>query len=193
MTVVCVATGPSLTKTDVDYCRGKAFVLAIKDAIRLAPWADALYACDSKWWRHYGDALAYDGPKYTLDPLASKWATVLGRSGDEGLEIAQKDSLRTGKNSGYQAINLAVHLGATKIVLLGYDMQPSAHGMDHWFGAHPKWKDAVSVTRPAYAVFLPKFTTLVQPLKDLGIEVVNATRRTALEAFPCCSLEEALA
>jgi hypothetical protein len=193
MTVVCLATGPSLTQSDVDYCRGKAFVLAIKDAIRMAPWADVLYACDAKWWRYYGDALTFSGQKYTLDTLAAKWATVLGRSGDEGLETTQKDCLRTGKNSGYQAINLAVHLGATKIVLLGYDMQPGVDGRDHWFGAHPRWRDAAAVSSPPYFVFLPKFNTLVQPLKDLGIEIVNATRRTALKAFPCCSLEEALA
>jgi hypothetical protein len=186
MTVVCIATGPSLTKSDADFCRGKAFVLAIKDAIRVAPWADALYGCDAKWWEVNGDTLNFSGAKYTLDPKAHRWATLLGRSGDDGLETIQKDSLRTGLNSGYQAINLAVHLGATRIVLLGYDMQPGPRG-NHFFGEHP-WRRHLP-----YAMVLPKFDTLIKPLRDLGIEVVNATRRTALKAFPCVSLEEALA
>jgi hypothetical protein len=188
MTVVCVASGPSLTAADVTFCRGKAFVLAIKDAIRLAPWADALYACDAKWWKKYGDGLDFAGPKYTLDHFAARWATVLRNTGDSGLET-DPTGLRTGKNSGYQAINLAVHLGATKIVLLGYDMSPDKADpkKHHWFGAHP-WK-----TTPPYALFLPFFRTLVGPLKALGIPIVNASRRSALTCFPMASLAEALA
>jgi len=36
-TFVCLASGPSLTQADVDYCRGKARVIAIKDVLHLAP------------------------------------------------------------------------------------------------------------------------------------------------------------
>lgn len=186
MTVVCLASGPSLTAADVAYCRGRAVVLAIKDAIRLAPWADVLYACDAKWWQHYGDRLTFTGQKYTLEHTARQWATVLENTGDSGLEVTPT-GLRTGKNSGYQAINLAVHLGATRIVLLGYDMAPDDTGKHHWFGAHP-WK-----TTPPYKLFLPFFQTLVAPLAQLGITIWNASRRTALTCFPCVSLEEALA
>jgi hypothetical protein len=186
MTVVCVAGGPSLTKADVEFCRGKAFVIAIKDAIRLAPWADVLYACDAKWWQRYGDTVAFAGPKYTLEQTARQWATVLRNTGDSGLE-PDPTGLRTGKNSGYQAINLAVHQGATTIVLLGYDMAPAADGKHHWFGAHP-WK-----TVPPYRLFLPFFDTLVKPLADLGIRVINASRQTVLTCFPRLSLAEALA
>lgn len=184
-TIVCLASGPSLTQADVDACRGRARVLAIKDAIRLAPWADWLYACDAKWWKRYGDALKFAGEKYTLDHMARSYATVLRNTGETGIET-DPTGLRTGKNSGYQAINLAVHKGARRIVLLGYDMQADMTGRDHWFGAHP-WR-----TRPPYELFLAIFPTIVAPLHALGIEVLNATRRTALRCFPCVTLEEAL-
>jgi hypothetical protein len=190
MTVVCLASGPSLTPADVDYCRGKAFVLAIKDAIRLAPWADAMYACDGRWWRAFGPTLTFAGQRFGMDPAAAEWgATVLSASGDEGLEVTDRTSLRTGRNAGYQAIGLAVHLGATKIVLLGYDMQPAEDCRDHWFGPHTY----PGGCRPNYALFLPYFSLLVKPLRDLGIAIWNCTRRTALTCFPQCSLAEALA
>jgi hypothetical protein len=70
-TVVCIGGGPSLTRDDVDYCRGKAFVIAINDAYKLAPWADALYACDGLWWRWHKGVPSFDGPKFALTKPAA--------------------------------------------------------------------------------------------------------------------------
>jgi len=190
-TVVCLGSGPSLTADDAAYCRGRAKVIAVKDAVRLAPFADALYACGadySEWWTRVGPTLAdFAGLRYTLDPLASAWgATVLEATGVEGLEL-QPSGLRTGRNSGYQAINLAVHLGASRIVLLGYDLQRASDGTDHYFGDHPHGR------KPPFEEFRPWYATLVAPLAALGIPIVNASRRTALDCFPCQPLGEALA
>lgn len=189
-TVICLATGPSLTREDVASCRGRARVIAIKDAIQFAPWADVLYGCgsdSSHWWPRHGDALAaYAGLRYTLDPAAAPWAQVLQNTGETGLE-ADPSGLKTGRNSGYQSIGLAVHLGAARIVLLGYDLQPDAADRDHFFGAHP------AKNRPPLEAFRPLFSQLVAPLAALGISIVNATRATALTCFPRVSLEEALA
>lgn len=189
-TIVCVATGPSLTPADVEACRGRR-VIAVKDAIRLCPWADVLYACDARWWRTHHATLGEDVTtlRYSLESAASPWATVLRNTGDYGLET-NPTGLRTGRNSGYQAINLAVHLGARRIVLLGYDLAPAADGRAHWFGAHP-W-----TTRPWEELgpfFRPYFASLVEPLRALGIAVLNATRRTALSCFPTVDLAEAFA
>jgi hypothetical protein len=180
--VVCLGTGPSLTRADVDYVRGKARVIAINDAYTLAPWADVLYACDSKWWLWHKGAPTFAGLKFGLQPRATVWpsVTVLRSAGADGLEL-DPTGLRTGKNSGYQAINLAVHLGAARIVLLGYDMAG-----DHFFGSHP------DRTRPPFALSLRLFGTLVAPLRAAGVEIVNCTRRTALTAFPQAPLEEVL-
>jgi hypothetical protein len=189
-TVVCIGTGPSLTREDVDACRGRARVIAIKHAIEWAPWADALYGSGGdggKWWQRNGPGLAdYQGLRYTLDPKAAPWATVLKNAGFTGLE-SSPSGLRTGKNSGFAAINLAVHLGASRIVLLGYDMRPDATDRDHFFGQH--WHHG----RVPLRMFVELFDSLVEPLRALGIQILNATRSTALTAFPCVSLEEALA
>ena len=189
-TVVCIGAGPSLTPEDVAYCRGRVRVIAIKDAIRLAPWADLFYCSGGEvvhtWWKHHGASLSFDGPRYTLDPKASQYATVLQNTGMTGLET-NPTGLRTGKNSGYQSVNLAYHLGAARVVLLGFDMFAD-HGRLRWFGEHP-----YPSTQPPFAEFLKCWPTIVEPLRAAGVDVVNASRKTALECFRRASLEKALA
>jgi hypothetical protein len=190
-TVVCLATGPSLTAADVAYCRGKARVIAINDAYRLAPWADVLYAADARWWHWHAGVPGFAGAKWSLaDPRwharADRYPDVqrLRNTGSRGLE-RHPTGLRSGLNSGYQAINLAVHYGAARIVLLGYDLQ-TADGRSHFFGEHPKGPP------PELHLFLPRFRSLVAPLADAGVAIVNCTRTTALECFPRTPLETAL-
>jgi hypothetical protein len=193
--VVCLGTGPSLTPADVDACSGRARVIAIKDAYHLAPWADVLYSGDERWWVHHAKSIAFEGRRYALVPHDPRFtravedgrAQLLGLGKVLGLEI-DPTKLALGNHSGYQAINLAVHLaGATRIVLLGYDMKASPDGRDNFFGAKP-----YAAKRPPYP-FLGVFASIVEPLAALGATVVNASRDTALDVFPRVSLEEALA
>ncbi len=187
-TVVCLGGGPSLTQADVDACRGRARVIAVNDAYRMAPWADVLYGCDAAWWNAHKGVTTFSGLKYSLEPKAAIWpgVQILRNAGREGLCL-ERDALCTGSNSGYQAINLAVHLGAIKVVLLGYDMQ-ATNGKSHWFGEHP----SPLARGSQYSRFRRHFATLPKPLQAAGVTVVNASRVTALTAFPCLPLEEAL-
>lgn len=181
-TIVCLGAGPSLTPQDVDLCRGRGPVIAINGSYTMAPWAEVLYACDNKWWLWHKGAPTFPGLKFALDARARQWpgVTVLRNTGDSGLEL-DPTGLRTGRNSGYQAINLAVHLGATRVILLGYDMQG-----DHWHKPHPDG------SRPPFLICLKHFASLVAPLQAAGVEILNCTRRTALTAFPCVALDDAL-
>jgi hypothetical protein len=91
------------------------------------------------------------------------------------------DTLAHGFNGGFQAIGVAVHSGARRIILLGYDMQGT-----HFHGQHP------DRTKPPFHLCIPAFASLVAPLSALGVEVLNCTRRTALTCFPRVALEAAL-
>jgi len=187
-TVVCIGGGPSLTPEDVLRVYGHR-VIAINDAYRLAPWADVLYAADKKWIDWHDGVPTFMGPKYSIESKDTTtrpdWR-VLRNTGPLGLE-REPTGLRAGFNSGFQAINLSVHLGASRIVLLGYDMAPNPDGPSHWFGEHPD-------KRPSpYPEMREAFDSLVEPLAALGIEVVNCSRRTALRAFPMRTLDEVFA
>lgn len=190
-TFVCIGGGPSLTRADVDYVRGKARVIAINNAYQVAPWADVLWATDASWWRTHRKATAafhglkfsakvsgaYERPDITLLRCSRKLHGMPGLSLDPG-------AIQHGKNGGHAAINLAVHLGAARIILLGYDCQLGPDGEEHWHPQHAAPK------RLEFALWLKNFDTLVEPLRELGIEVVNCTRSTAIESFSRRSLEE---
>lgn len=185
-TIVCLASGPSLTLEDVETCRGRFPVVAVNDTYRLAPWADLLWACDGKWWEAHAGVPTFGGLKFSLEASAGHWpgVQVLSNTGDRGVEL-EPTGVRTGKNSGYQAINVAIHLGAKRIGLLGYDMQTLNGQPTHFFGEHPR-----SLRRSSpYAMFRTYFDSLVEPLKALGVEVVNCTRSSALDCFPRLPLE----
>ena len=189
-TIACLGAGPSLTAEDADVCLGRSFLVAVGDAYTLAPCADVLYHADTRWWKAKKDIPGSRLPnyKYGIDPAAREWRSdlvTLDRTGSYGLELSPH-GLRSGGHSGYQAINLAVHLGARRIILLGYDMLPSEDGRHHLLDEQP------SPTHLRYDVWLGMYHTLLEPLQTLGITVVNASRRTAIDAFPRMSLQEAL-
>ncbi len=187
-TVVCIGCGPSLMLADVEYCRGKATVIAVNDAYRLAPWADALMASDAEWWALNKGVPTFAGLKFGFGKDAAKWGVqIMRNTGDLGLEM-DPTGLKTGRNSGAAAVNLAVHFGASRILLLGYDMQAKDEKHSHWFGAH---KRPLRGNSPYYA-FRQMFREMAKPLKKLGVTVINCSRETALEAFPRMALREAL-
>ena len=198
-TFVIVAGGPSVTPAQVDCCcnrqdRGSLVrVIAVNDAYRIAPWADVLYFCDDKWWQWHAKKLAdwrglivrLAGGQHDFGDARIK---VLKNMDKAGL-CPFRDGLHNGSNSGYQAINLAVHLGAKRILLLGFDMQaPLVNGRPktHWFGDHP------GGTSPSvYSQMLPWFDSLVAPLAKRGVEVINCTPGSAIKVFPRAGIEEA--
>lgn len=184
--VVCIATGPSLRAEDVQACRGQ-HVIAVNDAYALAPWADVLYACDHRWWAEYKGVPSFTGLKYALTPTPFADVQTLKNTGVDGIE-RDPNGLRTGQNSGYQALNLAVHVGASRILLLGYDMGKAKHGRTHFFGEHPA---KLRQTSP-YASFIKHFEHARKPLRNLGVEVINCTRGGFLNCFQRADLATAL-
>lgn len=97
------------------------------------------------------------------------------------------ERIHTGSNSGFQALNLAILGGASRILLLGYDMQESG-GKSHWFGDHP---GTLKRTSP-YAVFRKAFEDAADQIARLGVEVINCSRETSLTCFPRVALLEVL-
>ena len=189
-TAVCIGGGPSLTAADVDACRDRGVrVIAVNDAYRLAPWADVVYACDDKWWGwHHKHVAPLPALKYSIAAIRGKWpgVVVLKCGRKHGLELAPTH-LATGGNSGYQAINLCVHFGIRRVLLLGYDMGLDAKKRSHWFGEHPSGRQS------SYASFQAAFMTIGAPLQAIGVDVINCSRHTALKCFPRMPIDEALA
>lgn len=192
-TVACLASGPSLTQADADLVRGRVDgVIAINDAVQLAPWADVLYSSDPRWWkRFHKSGQGFAGQKVAVEANRKNrrddypWpdVTVLRNTGMDGLEV-DPSGVKTYWNSGGAAINLAMHLGAAKVLLVGYDMAGAAGGRHHFH-------DERSSGSP-YTDFRKYMATMVAPLSRQGVQVLNCSRRTRLDCFTRVPLETAL-
>lgn len=145
----------------------------------MVPDCDVIYAADRGWWAQNHKQLPYYPERWTHDKCAAinwdlNWVeSVAGK----GL-CTKPGKIHQGRNSGFQAINLAYHFGVSRIVLLGYDMQHTG-GATHWHGDHPPGlTNAENINE-----WLPGFGLLADGLKVAGVEVINCTRETALTCF----------
>lgn len=191
---VVIATGPSLADDQMQLVilsqrQGLSKVLTVNNAAERAPWADAHYAGDYMWFKHYFPGLKDKcrGEWWTQDQAASeRWKVRRVRSANKlGLGT---ERVHLNGNSGAQAVNLAVLWGARRIVLLGFDLKPSQDGRLHYFGGHPRPLVQVCL----FAEWLHKWERIAADAFDRGVEIVNATPGSALQWVPHRDLKEAL-
>lgn len=190
-TAAILGCGPSLSLVDFDSLRAsRQRVIAINDAIFEYPDADILYFCDRSWWdgefgrRERFKKLGVPCWRVTLEnEIPDEFGSVfrLKNTGPTGFD-PDTQSLRHGSNSGYQAIHLAVHLGTARIVLHGFDMR-IVRGELHAMVRRER-QDAAGFGRVLREEMLPKFQSLVDPLRERGVEVINATPGSALTCWP---------
>lgn len=194
---IVAGTGPSLTREVADECMASGRkIIAVNNAYHLLPRADVLYACDEEWWIHYGGASDFHGEKWTSfdngrnskDPsLVEKYNlnVVHGRH-ETGFSFS-RDHINYGRNSGFQAVNLAILWGSTTVVLVGFDMN-FGYGV-HFFGDYP----ANSKLRRStdHSQFIRHFDYAAKHL-PADIRILNATPNSALKCFPEVKLSDAL-
>ena len=172
-TVVCIASGPSLTPEDVQRT-AHLKTIAVNSSWKIAQHADVIFAGDDSWWNANHDKITTQAERWTLAQAAAERYNL------------NRFKFRAPYNSGMVAIHLAAHFGASKIILLGYDCSIK-HG-HHWHGKHAgknpdfhrcqKWKK--------------QFLHCSLFMKKAGISVINCSRYTELTCFPRATLEEIL-
>lgn len=189
-TAVVAGSGPSLELEDLELCRDRHLIV-VNDAYRLAPWAHVLYACDEVWWDAHRGAPDFMGERWSSHDkamneklaCAERWKLNLVAGLSKTGFSMDPARIHYGGNSGFQAMNLALLWGATRVLLLGFDMQ----GVNHFFGKHPRPMRSAGAER-----FIPAFKEAARTL-PAGIEIINCTPSSALECFPRKRLSDALA
>jgi hypothetical protein len=141
---------------------------------------DIVYACDRQWWQEYE-------AQWTA-LKAARWTSNAEAAALYGLQhiprMAQHPELVDGHvsgggNSGHEAVSLAYHMGASAIILLGFDMLSGDNGEQHWHGDH-----GGRLTNPGaslYRKWARNLARLAASIEARGVPVRNATRRTALK------------
>lgn len=189
--VVVAAPGPSLTEDVADACKGFPTIV-VNNAWQRLPWADVLFATDTAWWHFHRGVPSFNGEKWsshgTSNDKHDVWQAygIHCIAGQHGAEFSTvPGQINYGSNSGFQAVNLAIQFGASRIVLVGFNMQ-SVGGKSHFHGDHPKGLRNADPRR-----FLTYFNQAAKKM-PAGVEVINATPDSLLTCFPKMSLDEAL-
>lgn len=181
-TVVCLASGPSLTVEDCELVRTAGHpVIVTNTTFRIAPWADVLFGMDSAWWAAHHKEVdeVFQGARLSLGQNVAKYGAK---------SLATQPWFRGFGNSGTCAVSLAVTCGASKVLMLGFDAQKTG-GRVHWHGDHPK---SLSNGR-SMKTWPGKFAQLAAFARRRGCCVLNVSRETSLTCFERGDLETALA
>lgn len=188
-TVYLIGGGPSLKNFDFRELHGSKSI-AINKAFLFHSFADVLYWTDSRfysWYKH--DIDNYKGLKYSIKP-GSQYTNdikILKKGKPYGLE-RDPQMLAHGFNSGYAAINLAYHLGAARIILLGFDM--ANNGDESHF--HDGYPSRGTSDRMYMDKFVPGFKQLKAELVQDNVQVYNASPYSKINDFPKISFQQAL-
>lgn len=178
-----IASGPSLTTGDVELVRAwrqeseDRFVIVANTTFRIAPWADAMFAMDDKWWKFHREEVR---------------ATFKGRAychmGESARGYAERPEKRKRfclhGNSGAAILAYCCSGDFERIIMLGYDCS-LAKGK-HWHGDHPKGLGNCGS--------IHRWPKQFQNVRDYypKANIVNASRQTALTMFTRVNLEDVL-
>ena len=197
---VLLGGGPSLTLQQVAKVRvaHHARCIAINNCYLLAPWADICYFADSAWWRVHSvgqEFRDFAGQKCSIQDSMTKIdddSVHILKNRDfphhgSGLSL-DPQAIVTGRNSAYQAMNLAVLAGAKTIILLGIDGRPAKDGRSHWHSGHARPTPVA-----AYEEYRRAFSAGENEIKAAGVRVINCSPGSAVDSFEKMELPQALA
>lgn len=210
--IVIIGGGPSLVGYNwrpLTYAaaRGRVFVVGVNDAYRLG-FPEMIIFGDSHWWampdrgdgwghaealatycrERGGDVVGCPMPTAAhLEKMRkSEYLNLIRRRPQSGLSVVP-DSVAWNGNTGAAAINLALLLGATTVVLLGFDCKTNDKGEGNWHvnpnqpvphaGLYPYFQRGFAAIANALPTYFP------------GVPVVNAGPDSALTVFPSANIE----
>lgn len=157
---------------------------------------DVLYAADAGFWRWYPDAHEFPGLKVAPDKRCQEYCPdvvlceiVKADWKHDRLHNVKLGRIGNGGNSGFQALNLAIQFGATRILLAGLDFADGHWHEDHKPPLHNPESDNLARWRE-------KMDAQAALIRSWGIEVYNLSPISKLKAFPyvdCTTLHSSIA
>lgn len=184
---IVVASGPSLTRADCDLLRGVGKTIAVNNAVFYVPWADILYAGDASWWKVYGEDVSwFKGERVTHQ----EYKNTRRFDGSHRFK-------HFGGNSGHQALQYAIHNGAKKAAIIGFDHRHTG-GKAHFHEDHVRRTEIGGETvmlgnAECSDHWIKIMNATAEDAKRMGVEVVNLSRETALDCFLRMTVEEFVA
>lgn len=175
-------------------------IIGVNAAFLLGSWIDIIFFGDGGFYKNNFKQLdKINKLKIAGNMSAKKIARMrgvkfVGRDHNHNMGITKrKGFISWNGNSGAAAINLAVHLGATKIYLLGFDMKVGPTKMQHWHAHYGSGKKGPRDPRKLpFHRHLLGFPRIAIEAKKLGVEIINVSPDSAIKSFKRVSLKEVI-
>jgi hypothetical protein len=191
-TAFIIAGGPSVADQDLSLLKGRR-VIVVNSSYTVYPNADYLIFADQRWYEDHKDSIAkvFKGQVVSLARKVSGQAILnLKRHKPQPALTDDPSRVAIHFTTLQSAINLAVHLGVKKIVLLGADMQRGPDGRTHHHAPH-RWKNKAG--NSTWDAQMAHLRHLERPLREIGVEVINTSPVSRINWWPKQSLAEAVA
>jgi hypothetical protein len=152
--------------------------ITVNDAVFHVEHPACCYTGDYRWLASRGREATAICPVYAaIDERHAIFGQISGvthlkRRRELGAS-PRRGEIYIGGCSGYGAIQLAAHGGATRIALLGFDLTP---------GRFLDSDQPEEIER--YEVWAAQFKALAVDLDERGVAVVNCSKNSAITAFP---------
>lgn len=168
--------------------------IAVNNSMFLGDWIDVLFFGDKSWWTHHHfQIINFSGLITTCSPEFKNGFKHIkcipkNKSKRDGMTL-DAPLISWNHNSGFAAINLAYHLGAKRIILLGFDMNrcPNTNNI-HWHAGHVekgvnRGKENSKQPSPVFKRHVRGEKDIARDAKKAGIEIINASPGSRLTAF----------
>lgn len=205
-TIIIVCTGPSLINFNFENIKDKGYIIAVNDAGKFIPTADAWFTLDP-WGLDgkqipkgftgkliaavpddFGNELSRtDAYRINPNPNISYLHRVAFHTSMGNLTMQDyvtwglnedKRCINTG-NSGFGALNLAYHMNPKRVIIFGLD---ASNG---YFFDKNKFTRSLN--------HLPWiFRSTIKQLESKEIEVINASPNSKVDCFPRYTLQDAI-
>jgi len=165
-------------------------VIGVNNCYMIGTWIDVEFFGDSAWYLVHRKTLAeWPGLKVSCAPRE-------GTFEKDGVKFLPKDKkckfgitrdntkVAWNNNSGSAAISLAAHLGAKRIILLGFDMCLDPKRVSHWHGGHGTGRKPPNFNR-----HLTGFPKIKEDAQEMDIQIINASPNSAILEFPKVPVE----
>lgn len=167
-------------------------VIGINMAFLIGDWIDMVFFGDPGFYRKpkVAERLSlFPGIKlachqwYNDGKMRSKDIYAIARTKNKYGISDTPEKVAWNNNSGAAAISVAVHAGAKRIVLLGFDMH-SVETHSHWHNEYGKPK------KPPYKTHLAGFKEIAKDAEKMGVEIINANPDSAITFFPKMNVKD---
>lgn len=190
-TVFILAGGPSVTPADIERLKGQR-VLVVNSSYYSVRGADTLLFTDLRWWRKHQRRVRsiFSGEVVTLTPdnEAYQGIKIYDRQRSGGIST-DPTRLAWWHTSVTTALNYVALKGATTIALLGLDGQDAPDGRTWHHAPHPeKW----GRNPKCYEMHGIALAAMVEPLREIGVRVLNLNANSAHRMFEFGSMDELL-